>query len=191
MTRTATSRRNARAIAIGAVLALIAVLWYWQPWRPTTAEFMAAMGGDEVIRLIRAAKTAQAYRIHPPDRKQQLPEVFPAAYPIITGPVSVAPETVAPLRDLLLRPKSYSWKAAYKECTFDPGVRTLFEAEGHTIDVLFCFECDQLQIYRDQKYVAALDIDPSRPEFVRIVKQLLPNDPDISALTEDRHARAR
>jgi len=105
-------------------------------------------------------------------------------YPVLAGPVAVDAASQDELRAVLTDDRTYLWDIA-KACEFLPGV--LVRSEGkETVDVLFCFSCDELEVHRGAKKVGHEDFDPRRADLVRIAQRLFPDDPAIAKLSPGR-----
>lgn len=95
---------------------------------------------------------------------------------------------------LVLDERSYEprmWpfgRSVMKACLLTPGVAFRIWAQRRAVDVLVCFRCDQIAVARvgGTKGMRAGDIDPARAAFVRLVKSVLGDDPEIPALSEVR-----
>jgi hypothetical protein len=73
-----------------------------------------------------------------------------------------------------------------KACAFAPGVAFRVWARTRAVDVLICFQCDEIAAayVGGRRQMTAGDIDPARPAFVRLVKSVLGDDPEIAKLSE-------
>jgi hypothetical protein len=101
-------------------------------------------------------------------------------YPVLAGPVDVDETAREILHDVLLDDDTYLWEIE-KACEFLPGVLLRYEGE-QTVDVLFCFSCDELEVYRGDTKTGHEDFDPRRADLVRVAKRLFPGDPAIAKL---------
>jgi hypothetical protein len=99
----------------------------------------------------------------------------------ISGPVPVDAATAAELRAIFADDSIYDWERA-KGCEFDPGVAIRFTKTSASLDVLLCFHCDELAVYRGTTRVGGEDFDVARPRLVAIAKRLFPADDKIQAL---------
>lgn len=102
-------------------------------------------------------------------------------YPIRSGPTILDDASRATLSKVLTDPDTYLWDSA-KACEFVPGVALRLSAANVQVDVLICFSCDELEMYKNGKRVGHEDFDPSRAELVRVARKLFPEDEDIQAL---------
>jgi hypothetical protein len=109
-----------------------------------------------------------------------LPPEFGGAE-VLSGPIAVAEDDARLLASILRDPKTYSWESA-KGCKFDPGVAIRFAGGTSTTDVVFCFHCDEIQIYRDGKRVGGEDIDNARSRLAAIMQHIFPDDQEIQKL---------
>jgi hypothetical protein len=100
---------------------------------------------------------------------------------ITSNAVTVADDDARQLALILRDPATYSWDSA-KGCKFDPGVGLRFVGKDSTTEVVFCFHCDEIQIYHDGKRAGAEDIDNARSRLAAIMKRIFPRDADIQKL---------
>lgn len=108
-------------------------------------------------------------------------------YKQLSEPIPVNASLATKLVKALTDPNTYSYLSDDKACLFNPGVRITFEDDrGESLDVLFCFECDVIAVYRDDKCVGGEDCDDGRAGLLDIMKQIFPNDPAIHAISVDR-----
>jgi hypothetical protein len=68
----------------------------------------------------------------------------------------------------------------------DYGVRFQFLHGQDELDVLLCFHCDHIGIFRDGQFVEQEEFNVARPALLSIVQELFPDAPVISALTPSR-----
>jgi len=142
------------------------------------------LGGPGAVALIAEpgrATTLEAYRIdgsfgRPPSDGPKIGE-----YPILAGPVALDDATRAELASILTDDGTYLWDLA-KACEFMPGVALRFADATTRVDVLLCFSCDELQVWKDGEYVDGEDFDDRRPDLARIVRRLFPGDAALQKL---------
>jgi hypothetical protein len=67
---------------------------------------------------------------------------------------------------------------------FRPGVAVRFTRKGVPVDVLLCYVCDEISIFRDGHGFQSGDFEDKR--FVDFAKRMFPNDPAIARLTDPR-----
>ena len=128
------------------------------------------------------AKKIEAFRIkHVMDGSRDQGRKRIRGYPILSGPVAVNKKLSGELGQLLQRKSTYDF-ARDKGCEMTPGVAIVFKHQQIQVELLLCFECDQLEIYVGNKNTGYEDFDPARPQLLKIVKQIFPKDPTIQAL---------
>jgi len=178
-------KRN--AIVGTAALLGVSVLAYLYLSEPTgsPAQLADSFGGSDVIAALRDANEVVAYHISDEKSGPTSRRAAPLDYKIIDGPRTVDPCQISELKSALLDPESYLLGST-KACTFDPGVRVSLHHASDEIDILFCFSCDQLNVYRNCTLVGGKDFDPGRAKFVAFAKRTFPNDPIIQAISENR-----
>ena len=101
-------------------------------------------------------------------------------------PVTISPEQVQQLKTLLQDPKSYDWGMG-NNCVPDYAVLYSFRAEGHTVRVAFCFECNMIGVFDGQDDHAGqinnrYMFKPMRAQVIALTKTIFPNDKTIQAL---------
>ena len=76
-------------------------------------------------------------------------------------------------------------------CDFDPAIILRFEANGHTLDVMICFHCHEMILYRDETLVRRpftwaetknTFTGDARRVFLAMAKKAFPNDTEIQKL---------
>ncbi len=143
------------------------------------------LGGQRAVELVSAPEQVEAWRLGPLPEGTAWRVATVADYPVLAGPVPLAPDQAARLSEVLLRPSTYRSSFA-KGCVVQYGVRVSFVApEARRLDVMFCFECDILTTYLDGEIAGGHDFEAARGDFVRLVRAIFPDDPEIAALSED------
>lgn len=142
-----------------------------------------AIIGSANVALIRSAESGRGYLI---DGSALIAsgdnvDANTADYPVTKDLGAFPQDQISELATILLDPKTYEWEAV-KGCIPTPGVKLGFRSASHQIDILFCFECDTLIVYRDGKYVSAGNFDFGRPRIVDFLKANFPDDPIIQSL---------
>lgn len=150
-----------------------------QPDESPSPEVVKLLSGPQVVDVIRRAKKVQA-ALQP---GKSFFEEDVKKYQTRFGPVDVSDKHAMQLRKLLFSKDSYLFDVG-KGCAPDYGVRVRFEHEQTTVDVLFCFGCQQLQVYVDGKSRSGGLFDPSAPDFARLMKHIFPQDKAIQSLDE-------
>lgn len=136
-------------------------------------------GGEQAVEIIQNADRVDAYRQSPESYHQSLL----SEYKILYGPVVVVEAEKKELQLALLANDSYMWDVA-KGCEPDYGVRVEFSRGVERVDILFCFGCSQLQIYRNGKSVSGEDFDPIEKKLINIAQRIFPEDQAIQELGE-------
>jgi len=79
-------------------------------------------------------------------------------------------------------------RSIVKGCALAPLVAFRVWAKGSAVDVLLCFNCDQVGVadVGGTRDIAVGDIDPVRPAFVRLVKSVLADVPEVAKLSASR-----
>ena len=108
-----------------------------------------------------------------------------AGYAILGETVDVPDAVAARLARILGDAATYDFERQ-KGCKFTPGVAMRWERRRTTVDVLFCFDCDELQVFLDGEAVGYEDFDARRSDLLGIVKGLFPADPEIQGIGTSR-----
>lgn len=137
------------------------------------------------VSVLRSPKSVVAYRIEgsKPIAGAKDDAKTIAGYPRIAGPIEVDAEQAKALTGVLLDSNTYLWDIA-KRCSPRPGVLVRFTGEDGYLDVLFCFECDILEVFDGGKRVGLEDFDNARPRLVALMKKLFPDDKVVQGLAE-------
>ncbi len=139
--------------------------------------------GSHNVNAIRDADSASGYLIDGNIATTSATEVGANAgdYPVTKELGPFPSRQITGLLSILLDPAAYEWEYS-KSCIATPGVKLSFRSGDHQIDLLLCFECDILMVYRDDKYVSSGNIDFGRPKLVALLKASYPDDPTIQSL---------
>lgn len=142
-------------------------------------------GGEQARDIVEHPDKVEVFRLDPLPERISLDKATLADYPLSSKSVAV-PETVAgQISAGLLSPVTYYWGDAKKSCGVPIfGVRLTFHRGKNRVDVLFCFKCDDLVLFQNDRLTGYKDFHPGRAIFVRAVKSLFPNDQVIQQLDE-------
>ena len=132
-----------------------------------SARVQKLIGGEAALATIRNPDKIEAFRHAEKSYPRPLEE-----YEVVKGPVEVSPQLGRQLAELLSADNSYLWDLA-KGCEPDYGVRIRFTRGDQQVNVLFCFGCDILEFLPGGK---SEDFDSIRPQLVKIVKQIFPEE---------------
>lgn len=135
------------------------------------------LGGDDVIAVIQKSDSVSAYLLPQSSYFEQTVD----AYTTRLGPQNLSQLQETILLDILLSEESYLFDVA-KGCEPDYGVRFEFRSGESRIDVLICFGCSQLQIYRNGKSLSGALFDPAAEDLAEAVKEIFPNDELMQSL---------
>jgi len=138
-------------------------------------------GGSDGLQTALAPENVEAYRVASRSATADESQQTIGSARVVSGPVAVDSETARALAVILKDPRTYGWEFA-KGCKFDPGVAVRFTSATSTIDVIFCFHCEELQIYLDDKRVGGEDFDAASHRLAAIMKRLFPDDEEIQKL---------
>ncbi len=170
-----------RALTMGVIVTLAAMLHAAEP-KQEAAEHLKSLFGDQEAQAVVAKPTkVQAYRL----AENSTFKSTVKDYKMITGPVAVDDTVAKSVSQLLLNEKNYLWDVG-KGC--DPlfGARLEFLQGDKSTNVFFCFECDILAVYVNGKSVGSEDFDDMRPELVKAMQKIFPEDKVIQGLKAER-----
>lgn len=135
-----------------------------------------ALGGESVVKAIRNAKKVSVYRL-----KGETTKDDPQAYVATDGPIELDEKQAAALAEIVTSPRTYEFEVA-PACEPIFGVRTTFVDGDTTVDIVYCFDCNLLTVYRNGKQVGDAYFAPGRKQLVAMMKELLPKDKAIQTL---------
>ena len=141
----------------------------------------------DLLEHMRAAEDVRVFRLDPnqavfdvaPDPKRRIgpwPIVHESPRPdrrVVTELVdalSVSPYELPPIEGRPIKPCG----------GFLPGIDVRFTREGVPVDVLLCYRCGEISIWRAGQGVQAGDFGD--PRFVEFAKRVFPHDPEIRRL---------
>jgi len=185
MTTTQSSFRLNRllggAIAVLAIVLIVGGAAAYLADRRDAANVTRLFGGPAGLKPILAPDKVEAFRVARRTRQGDEPPSAFGGAEIVSGPVRVDDNTARDLAEILKSPGTYSWDSA-KGCIFDPGVAFRFGGKSSIIEVVFCFSCNELQIYQGGQRVGAEDFDKARGRLASIMKRVFPDDGEIEKL---------
>jgi hypothetical protein len=203
---TATERSSGSVLGAAAAAIAVSMLMMWgglaerttqleaQAERNEAAWALAATGDEHAVEALggplgyvtfKRPRRAQAWRLNPgePDGPSTTESFH--GYGIISGPVAVDEERLRALTAILESPNAT--QVSNKRCGFSPGVAVRWKDGPHSLDLLVCFSCNDLQYYFDEKVVdSPYDFMRVRPALVAEVKKLFPRDEKIQALPDKK-----
>lgn len=155
---------------------------------PVPARVAKLFGGKESWRAIDQPITVEAFRIdgtphfvgpnEPKKPDDPRPKLY--RYPIIAGPVAVPTKEATALADILRR-DDYEWDSITR-CLIEPGIAVRFKGKATTVEVLFCFKCDQILVFQAGQEVGNEEFDHLRGELAAVFKRVFPDDRVIQNL---------
>lgn len=139
-------------------------------------------GGEDGWQILEYPTRVEAYRVEAPKieksdlRGPPTQAVNLESAKKLSDAVELNPDLTQNLSELLRNPQSYDWKSKSKPCEPTPEIAVRFTRNASNLDVMFCFECGILIVYRDGRWVGTKDFEDSHADFVVIMKQAFPND---------------
>lgn len=131
-------------------------------------------GGEANWSVIQAPAKVQAWRVMPPGRVQYIraPDTIDG-FEITGGPRDVDLATARELASILADDAIYDWERA-KGCEFEPGLAVRFSDGAASVDILFCFHCNELAAFRDGNRVGIEDFDAARDRLATLAERMFP-----------------
>jgi len=193
--------RGARALAVVALVCASADSWAkvdkkFESWLGrTTAQVLES--GDRVEVFVVSPTPVGARGSADANTGQPLPPGTPATiqrYPVRRVGPGQGRAFAQQIARLVLDERSYEprmypfGRSIMKSCVFSPAVAFRLWARTRAVDVLVCFQCDEIAVayVGGKREMTAGDIDPARAAFVRLVKAVLGDDPEMAKLSEAR-----
>lgn len=102
-----------------------------------------------------------------------------------TAFVPVAPATATALRELLLSPKTYDWKAGSGGRRPQFYLRLRFHRSEEIIAVDFCFMCHVLNLTRNGEELGHANFNPNSDLFLQAFLQVFPNDEPLKGVAKE------
>ena len=131
--------------------------------------------------ILRNGTRAEVFRVSPKYSPERTDGTI-GGYPIIATGAELGPEFIARLANVLRR---WGVSKGSKKCTFEPGVAFRVWYGDRALDVLLCFECDELWTHVVADTGTSddvLDFAPARADLVTLVKEAFPDNAKIQAL---------
>jgi hypothetical protein len=146
------------------------------------ARVVKLYGNQVNLTALSRAEKIEAFRIkHTIENAEDKRRKQIRGYPVLSGPHSLDKDVARNLVRLLQRKSTYDFERD-KGCEMVPGVVVVFTHQRIKVELVLCFECDQLEIFVGDKNTGYEDFDPARPQLVKLVKQIFPKDRAIQAL---------
>ncbi len=153
------------------------------PTRMTANAFL----GDRAIAILDDAKIVEVYRINPIQTSERKGELI-QNYPILSRGKDQDERFANALRKILLDAATYSFELS-KGCMFEPGVAFRIRTPGGTLEVILCFQCNELNFVVEDARGGRIrdkieDFDNARPALLKLAKTAFPDDPVIQSLKD-------
>lgn len=164
-----------RALRLSIAASLLLALSGCEPGEDATLE---VFGSPEAIATVRSAETVSAQRLVPNSFHRKLS----SEYETQGESVALSADQAQRLKAILLDAGSYDFESA-KGCMPMYGVRLRFQdAADEIVDVLLCFQCKTLAVYRDDRDAGGEDFDRVSAKLAELMKELFPDDRAIAEL---------
>ncbi len=137
-----------------------------------------ALGGPDVLATIKTAETVTAQRID-----STPPEKGPRVITELGSPFTVPAEQAAALKSAFSQGATYL--SPSKTCQFRANVRYGFVTPKDKIEIVLCFGCGELEVWRGKDLVSFGPFDGGYGRILAITKQLFPQDEFLAAFTDE------
>lgn len=169
-------------------LILMSALWIGPVFSAENVASVAELfGTPENLRLVRNADKVDACLLHhveatrrPDGSVDRSKERYDE-----TAFVSVPPETVATLRDLLLSGKTYDWKAGNGGRRPQFYLRLRFHRGEELIDLDFCFMCHVVNLTRNGEEIGHANFSPNSDLILQALRRVYPNDEPLKQVAKE------
>jgi len=137
--------------------------------------------GAEAAAMIFSAETVGSYRLGSMNVSPAVMPSFGAGKYVAGSPgPSLTPPQIKTLQGLLDKALPYR-SDPISNCRFNPGVALQFFKGGKSLNLLFCFSCDEWAFENQGKMVYA-QFGSDRKALVALAKNLFPQDSEIQQL---------
>ena len=195
------SRRRVAALLFAALVCVSADSWAkvdkkFETWLGRTA-VQILQAGERVEVFVVGPQPVGARGYADDNSGYQLPPGTPPTirrYPVRRVGASQGRAFAQQITRLILDERSYQpdaypfGRSVMKACAFAPGVAFRVWARTRAVDVLVCFQCDEIAVAltAGRREMLVGDIDPARAAFVRLAKEALSDVPEIAKLSDVR-----
>jgi hypothetical protein len=170
------------------LLALISTLWISPAFSAeNVASVTELFGTPETLSLMRNADKVDACLLHhvkAEPRADGSVDRSKERYDETTF-VSVAPETAAALRTLLLSGKTYDWKASNGGRRPQFYLRLRFHRGEELVDLDFCFVCHVVHITRSGEEIGHANFSPNSDLILQALRQVFPDDEPLKQVAKE------
>lgn len=142
------------------------------------------LGGPKALEAIRRPEIVEACRLATA-APSQLETRKLSDFPTQGNVVSVPPGIASAIGECLVNPDLYRWHMLVT-CIPDYGVRVTFFRGTDRVDVLFCFECNLVLTFWNERQVQGAYFPGARSSVLAKIKELFPDDQAIQTLPETR-----
>ena len=139
-----------------------------QPEQSVSKSVVELLGGQDVVDVINNAEIVSGYLLPQKSYHQESVE----NYKMRLGPIELTASQKTKLSKLILS----------KDCAPDYGVRIEFQKGENHVDLLFCFGCSQVQVYKNGKSLSGGEFDPVEKQLAELMKEIFPEDELIQSL---------
>ena len=168
---------------------LFCAVWLLGCSQGDTVHPIAAIVGTNLFSTLEHPTRVEAFLVKPRADEGAPPFDRSKAgeYPIRTGPLVLPTNLATNISAILCNPKTYVPPGGPgNRCAPQYGVRLKFVGATGSVDVLICLECNILAFAPEGTVADDKDFDPGRPQIVRFLKQVFPDDKLIQLQKEVR-----
>jgi len=136
----------------------------------------SALGGRDIYEALRDAKKVTAQRVDTvrdemrPDEAKEGPELY-----VLGEATTLDAEKTEQLKKIFMAGGTYL--SSSKACRFRANIRFVFTPPaGDPVDLVLCFGCAEIEIWRKSALVSFTPFDPAYAELLTLVRGVFPND---------------
>jgi len=137
-------------------------------------------GGADNLDIVASPERVDAFKLRRPGRDE--PGKSYNQWPVIGAPVRVPSDVASRFSRGLTSEATYPRFDMPKACDPVPGYMLRFFADGRSVDVCFCFECQILFTYRGPDSIWYANFDESTPAIASLFLKVYPADEDLRRL---------
>jgi len=165
-------KKNIIIIVIIVTVFALSLLMF--PPKTPVGDIYTVYHSDEVLEVIKTPDTVTANRLEQWDSESDMeqPHKF-EEYKALGQPTKLNEANARQMAEILLSSYSYVWDSA-KACVFNPGYRVRFSKSEQVVDVLFCFECDILNVFWNEQVIGGEDYDNVSSRLRNILDSSIP-----------------
>ena len=130
-------------------------------------------------QAVQAPIAVEAYRIDTSTRVAEAGERRIGTYRALAGPFALGAGEVGTLKGLVM---GSAGPRTTSGCKFQPLVAYRFVGRGEVVDVLVCFNCNELAAFSNERPLGVEALGDRRAAWVHLTQRVFPNDGIVATL---------